>query len=154
VSVKTLVVKVSELIKPIVEAMGYSLWGCELVNNPGCSVLRVYIDSDNGIKLQDCQKVSNQVNGVLSVENVIKGNYYLEVSSPGVDRYLFNEEQYQRFINSEVKIRLSLPLNGKRNYIGKIVGVSSGNIDLVTDENNKVTISINQIEKARVIPQF
>jgi ribosome maturation factor RimP len=150
---KTLIAKISDLIKPIVEAMGYIVWGCELVNGAGHFILKVYIDSEAGINLGDCQKVSNQIGAILEVESLIKGKYALEVSSPGIDRFLFNAEQYKKFINSEVRIRLSMLINGRRTYVGKIVEVTADSVSIVTTEN-RVSIPINQIEKAKVIPHF
>lgn len=150
---KTLMIKICELIKPIIETMGFELWGCELQKNQGSTLLRIYIDSDDGVKLSDCQKVSNQISGILEVENLISGNYNLEVSSPGLDRFLFTEDQYRKFINSEVSIRLSIPFNGKRTFRGKIIEVMMGNVNLITEEGS-VTIPINQIEKAKIVPQF
>lgn len=152
-NIKSQTTKVCELVKPIVEAMGFELWGCELQKGPGRTLLRVYIETDEGVKLDDCQRVSNQISGILEVEDLITGSYNLEVSSPGMDRFLFKEEQYRKFINSEVRIRLSIPLNGKRTFVGKIVDVISGTVEVMTAEG-RVTIPIDRIEKAKIVPQF
>jgi ribosome maturation factor RimP len=151
---KTLITRISELVEPTIKTMGYDLWGCELLNSAGRFILRIYIDSDAGIKLGDCQKVSHQIGALLDVEGVMTNTIFnLEVSSPGIDRCLFNEEQYQKFINSEVRIRLSTPMNGRRTYVGKIVEITAGNVGVITAEGS-ITIPFNQIEKTKIIPQF
>jgi ribosome maturation factor RimP len=150
---KTLTTKICDLIKPIVNAMGYDLWGCELLKNPGRFIVRIYIDSDNGVKLEDCRRVSKQVSAILDVENIILSRYDLEVSSPGMDRFLYTEDQYRKFVNSEVRIRLSVPMAGKRTYTGKIIEVIAGNVKVNTPEG-VITIPIDSIEKTKIIPQF
>jgi ribosome maturation factor RimP len=149
---ETLITKISALITPTIATMGYSLWGCELVNAVGVT-LKIYIDSEAGINLDDCRKVSNQVSAILDAQDAIANKYHLEVSSPGMDRCLFNEEQYKKFISSDVRIRLSMPINGKRTYVGKIAEIIAGNVGIITAEGN-VIIPIDQVEKARIIPQF
>jgi len=153
-----LVLKISDLVKPTIEAMGYELWGCELVNAVGRCTIRIYIDSPTGINLDDCRKISHQISAIFDVEDsglgVLQGRQYdLEVSSPGMDRYLFSEEQYKKFINNEVRIKLSILMNGRRTYVGKIAEVIAGNVGIITDEG-KVTIPIKDIEKAKIIPQY
>lgn len=152
-STKTLIEKICKLIKPAVQAMGFDLWGCELQKGQGRALLRIYIEADEGVKLSDCQRVSHQISGILEVEDIITGSYDLEVSSPGMDRFLFTEEQYKKFINKEVRIKLSIPLNGKRTFIGKIVEVVAGTVSII-GQDGRVTIPIDRIEKAKVVPQF
>lgn len=145
--------KINGLIKSVIEVMGYKLWGCEFGQNGHRSVLRVYLDAEKNVTLDDCAKVSNQISGVLDVENLIAGSYDLEVSSPGLDCVLFTEEQYQKFIGAEVLIKLRVPLHERRNFRGRIINVLNGEITIVVD-NEAIVLSIANIEKTKVIPEF
>jgi len=90
------------LIEPIVEGLGYECVGIEYNPHPKHGLLRIYIDSDNGILVEDCTKVSHQISGVMDVEDPILGNYHLEISSPGEDRPFFKVSQFERYIGSTV----------------------------------------------------
>ena len=87
--------QLTQLLAPTVEAMGYSLWGIEVISPGRRPTVRLYIDAEEGVNVDDCAQVSHQVSGVLDVEDPISGEYTLEVSSPGVDRLLFNPDHYQ-----------------------------------------------------------
>ena len=107
-----------DLVQPSVEAMGVELWGVEYLSQGRRSMLRIFIESDKGITVDDCERVSRQVSGVLDVEDPIAGEYTLEVSSPGADRMLFTLDQYQRFIGEQVSVRLRAPFDWRRNFKG------------------------------------
>ena len=106
------------MLAPVIEALGYECWGIEYISQGRHSLLRVYIDHSNGILVEDCEKVSRQVSGILDVEDPIPGEYTLEVSSPGMDRPLFTLEQFNAFVGEQVKIRLRSPYEGRRNFQG------------------------------------
>lgn len=146
------------LIQPAVESLGFELVGIEHLPQGKHSLLRIYIDSENGITIDDCEKVSHQVSGVLDVEEAIHGHYDLEVSSPGLDRPLFTEEQFKRFSGQAVKMKLAVPLNGRKKLKGVIQGVSAGNIELeVNDEQldeQVITVPFSSIDKANLIPDI
>ena len=91
-------------------------------------MLRVYIDSENGVGVDDCAKVSRQVSGVLDVEDPISGEYTLEVSSPGMDRPLFKLSQYQDYIGHVVQLRLRMPFDGRRKFKGVLNGIEDEDI--------------------------
>jgi ribosome maturation factor RimP len=143
------------LLKPVVEALGYELVGVERFPRHQETLLRVYIDSVSGVTVDDCARVSHQVSGVLEVENVIRGHYILEISSPGLDRPLFSLEHFQRFINRQIKVELSTLVEGRRKIVGTIVGVEDQEVILREAENNKdYRIPFNRIGKARLVPQL
>lgn len=150
---KRLSAKVCELIEPAINALGYELWGCEIAGLGRHTILRVYIDSEIGVNLEDCSRVSNQISGILDVEDVIAGAYDLEVSSPGIDRLLFKEEHYRRFIGSKVHIKLFASKNGRRNYIGKINGAAENEVEVEVD-NAIVKLPISNIARAKLLPEF
>ena len=142
-----------DLIAPAVTALGYEMWGLEYLTHGGQTVLRVFIDSENGINVDDCAAVSRQVSAVLDVEDPISGEYSLEVSSPGMDRPLFTLDQFQRYSGEQVKIRLRAPFEGRRNFSGRLVGVEVDEVVVAVDEHEYL-LPIELIDKANVVPQF
>lgn len=143
--------KLIKIIAPVVTGLGYDLWGCELINAGRSQKLRIYIDKDKGIDVEDCATVSRQVSAVLDVEDPIAGEYILEVSSPGMDRPLFFIEQYQRLIGETIKLRVKVPQNGRRNFVGKIKAVENNKVILILDDQ-EVSIASENIGRANVVP--
>ena len=168
-----------DLIRPIVEGMGYEFWGMEHLAQGKHSLLRIYIESqlgsekvtsadvelseqgvvedtsveESGIALNDCEKVSRQVGAVLDVEDPISGDYTLEVSSPGMDRILYNLSQYERFKGHHVVIKLRMAYEGRRKYTGVISGIEGRDVVIQVDQE-EFLFPIESIEKANIIPQF
>ncbi|MCV6610206.1 MAG: ribosome maturation factor RimP [Amphritea sp.] len=142
-----------ELIEPSVVALGYQLWGIEMLSQGRHSMLRIYIDAEAGIDVEDCAKVSRQVSGILDVEDPISGEYTLEVSSPGMDRPLFTLEQYQAYIGHVVQLKLRMPFDGRRKFKGVLNGIEDEDIVLVVDQDEYL-LPIDHIEKANIVPQF
>jgi ribosome maturation factor RimP len=143
--------KFTKLISPAVTAMGYELWGYEFHPHMGRSLLRIYIEKDGGITLEDCERVSRQISALLDVEELIPGAFDLEISSPGLDRPLFKAQQYQRYIGKEVRIRTRVPINERRNYKGVLKTVSDETITVEGDGQVWV-LPIADIEKANLVP--
>jgi len=138
-----------QLLLPVVVALGYELIGVERVNQ----IVRVYIDSPEGIKVSDCERVSYQIEGLLEVENPIHGHYTLEVSSPGIDRPLFTIAQFIQFIGYKVKIRLKQPINKQRTLCGILQQVVDDVVVLVI-EGVEYKLPYDQIQKAHIVPDF
>ena len=141
--------KIEELIKPSIESMGYELWGTEYLAQGRHSLLRVYIDNENGIGISDCEKVSHQISALLDVEDPISGNYSLEVSSPGIPRPMFSKWQYERYINSPVQIKLFKPVDSKRKFTGIIAAVND-NILVLDVDGVKQDFIFSNIAKANL----
>lgn len=139
-----------DLLADVVTTMGYEFVGCELQRQGRGSLLRVYIDSENGITVDDCSKVSHQVSAMLDVEDPIQGQYTLEISSPGLDRPLFEIEHFKRFAGNKVKIRVYAPIQNRRNFVGQLLRVEGMNVHLLVDEN-EVVVPFSEIEKAKLI---
>ena len=150
---KSLTAKLYELITPFVDALGYELWGCEIKGLGRHTLLRIYIDSATGVTLDDCAKISNQISGILDVEDLIMGKYDLEVSSPGIDRPLFRAEHYKKFIGDQVHIKLYALHKGRRNFVGEIKTVTENEVSILVDDEIYVLPIIN-IEKANIIAKF
>lgn len=142
-----------EILEPVVSAMGYELIGVEFHPHRGSALLRLYIDKEGGVNVDDCQQVSHQVSGVLDVEDPIPGHYRLEVSSPGLDRPLFVDRDFIRFAGHPVRVQLTLPLNGRRKFTGRLVGVRADQV-VLEHEGQELAIPLMAIEKARLIPEL
>jgi len=141
------------LIEPIVEGLGYECVGIEYNPHPQHGMLRIYIDSENGILLDDCSKVSHQLSGVLDVEDPIQGNYQLEISSPGEDRPLFKLAQFQRFTDRFVTINLYSAIDKRKKITGRIQAVEGDDVLLQEDEQ-LFRIPFQAISKARLMPEY
>lgn len=142
-----------EMLKPIVESLGCQLWGIDHISQGKHSTLRIYIEREEGVTVDDCAAVSHQVSGILDVEDPISGVYTLEVSSPGMDRPLFTLEHFIAFAGSKVQIRLRVPFDGRRNFKGILNGIEGEDILLVV-EDEEFLLPIDLIDRAQVIPQF
>jgi ribosome maturation factor RimP len=145
--------KLNELLGPVVSGMGYEFVGIEYKTGKGPALLRVYIDHENGITVDDCADVSYQVSATLDVEDPISGEYNLELSSPGMDRPLFTASHYQQFVGERIKCKLRRTTSGRRNFTGKILAADDKSIRLAFD-NQEVELMIDNIEKANLIPDF
>jgi len=141
------------LLAPVVEALGYECWGIEFLSQGRHSLLRVYIDHANGVLIDDCEKVSRQISGVLDVEDPISNEYTLEVSSPGMDRPLFTLDQFARNAGEQVKIRLRSPFEGRRNFQGLLRGVEDQDVVVLADDHEYL-LPIDLIDKANIVPRF
>lgn len=131
---ESLINSLNVLIKPIVDSLNYELYYIEFVKENNENYLRVYIDSPQGIGLEDCEKVSRSISDVLDEEDPIEESYFLEVSSPGIFRELHTDEHLERYNESTVKIKLTSLVKGKKEYIGKLSGFTEEDISIVIDD--------------------
>lgn len=145
--------KLNEIIQPLVEDLGYEFVGLEYNSAGKNSVLRVYIDNEKGVDVEDCATVSREVAAIMDVKDPIRSQYNLEVSSPGLERPLFTQAQYQEFIEYLVKINLYGPQDGRRKFEGPIVAVSEEGVTIEQDGVD-VTLSFDNIAKARLVPDY
>ena len=143
-------VLITELIGTTVQALGLELWGVELLQQGRYSLLRVYIEREEGVTIEDCEKVSRQVSALLDVEDPIAGEYTLEVSSPGVDRPLYSVEQYAKYVGSEVNLKLRRAVDGRRKFKGQIIKVSGDIVGLLV-EGTEYDLEHSEIEKASIV---
>lgn len=145
--------KLKALFEPVIRTMGYELWGIEYLRQGRHSLLRVYLDKESGIDVEDCALVSRQLSGMLDVEDPISGGYTLEVSSPGLDRPLFSLEQYERYVGSRVKIRLRQSFENRRNFAGLLSAVEAGEVRLVIGDE-EYFLPFEAIEKANIVSEL
>jgi len=139
------------LLAPTVEAMGFELWGLEHIPRGRRSLLRLYIDAESGVTVNDCAEVSRQVSGVLDVEDPIGGEYTLEVSSPGVDRLLFRPDQYPAYIGERIELRMRTPFEGRRRFNGALKGLEGEDV-VVRIEDEEFSLPFSGIKRAQVKP--
>ena len=138
-----------KLIEQTAEGLGYELVDFE--TSPRGRLMRVFIDSPNGITVDDCATVSNQLTRIFEVENVDYDR--LEVSSPGLDRVLKKPADFERFSGAEVNLKLRLPISGRRNFNGVLHGVQDGKVRLAID-SGELEVDLGNIDKARLVPKF
>lgn len=138
------------LLEPVISAMGYEMLGIEQVSRGRDSLVRVYIDRDQGITLADCERVSGQVTGVLDVEDPIRGSYHLEVSSPGVERPLFTLEQCGRYLGRDIRVRLRSKLEGRRKLSGKLLELNDA-VLVIDEEGTRYEVPAEMIDRAYLV---
>jgi ribosome maturation factor RimP len=141
----------SELFEPVIQSMGYELVGIEFQGSTQHGTLRVYIDHENGIGVEDCTAISHQVSAILDVEEPIQQAYDLEVSSPGLNRPLFKSADYEQFTDRLVKIKMAVPFEGRRNFKGVIQGVKQSKTVQIMVDGESYELLISDIAKANLI---
>jgi ribosome maturation factor RimP len=146
-------VKLTHLIQPLVEDLGYEFVGLEHGSNPKNPVLVIYMDKQSGIAVEDCERVSREVAALLDVEDPIPGHYNLEISSPGLDRPLFTLEQFDQFSGEQARITLYAPQDGRRKLKGEILGTEDDQVKLNQD-GLEVLLELGNIAKARLVPDY
>lgn len=150
--------KIKELVAEQLEGFlaknGYELYHVEFIKEGKDWFLRVYIDrtedSDGGIGTDDCEKVSRYLSARLDELDPIEQNYYLEVSSPGMDRALLKESDYTRYAGRYVNVALYRGLNGKKTYFGKLEGLRDGNLAIIDEKGNRIEIPMEKVVKTRL----
>jgi ribosome maturation factor RimP len=141
----------SKLIEPMVQALGCELWGIEKLQQGRQVVLKIYIESANGVNVDDCARVSRQVSAMLDVEDPIPGEYLLEVSSPGVERRLFKPEHFNVCKGEKVQITLRQAFDGRRKFKGLLCGLEDEEVVIRVDDAQEIVLPMDSIERARVL---
>jgi ribosome maturation factor RimP len=153
------------LLAPTVASLGLELLGAEYLPSAGSAMLRLYIDvaapeaageAPRAVTIEDCEAVSREVSAQLDVEDPISSHYTLEVSSPGIDRPLFNAAQFARFAGESAKVTLRLPQDNRRRFTAKIVRVEGNDITFGLAEGTpaEITVRADNIDKARLVPDW
>ncbi len=142
------------IAQPVISDMGYELVDVKFVTEGKRPCLRFYIDREGGVGIDDCQAVSREIDTLIEVEEIIKGSYVLEVSSPGLDRPLYKPADYVRFEGSLAKVRTKEPLDGQKVFLGRIDSAGDESFNLITGNGKVYEISYSQVEKARLEVEF
>ena len=136
--------KVTELARPVVEEEGCSLWDVEYVREAGSWFLRIFIDKDGGVGIDDCERISRRLDPILDEADPIPDSYVFEVGSAGAERELKRPGDFEQFMGSEVEVRLYQPVNGCKVYVGVLTGYDNGRVT-VTAGKNEVSFDKSQI---------
>lgn len=147
--------ELTNLLSPVIEAMGYELVGVVFQPDQRNALVRIYIDTVDGVSVDDCAAVSHQASALLDVEEPVPGHYTLEVSSPGLDRPLFVPEHFERFTGRSAKLHLRSQVSGlaRRRLTGTLLGVESGAVSIELETGERYQLSLDNIEKARLVPE-
>jgi ribosome maturation factor RimP len=143
--------ELAKLLEPAVEGLGYELSDLEAKIGGQNGILRLFIDKEDGIGLEDCEKVSLAVSALLDVEDPLPGQYNLEVSSPGADRTLTKLAHFERFAGETVKVQMRFPIEGRRRFRGKLMSADEENIVVEVDGESH-TLTMATIDTARLVP--
>jgi len=141
---------IEAVIEPVVSGLGYEFIGAQFGQAENGQTLRVFIDTKVGVLIEDCVAVSKQLSAVLDVEDTIKSAYQLEVSSPGLDRPLFTVEQFEQQTDEEIKVKMAVGVDGRRNFKGKLVQVKNDEA-IVEVDGIDYALPVNDVEEAHVV---
>lgn len=145
--------KLNELLQPLVEDLGYEFVGLEYNSSGKHSLLRIYIDHEKGVGIEDCETVSRETAALLDVKDPIKSHYNLEVSSPGLDRPLFTPAHYDEFAGRVAQINLYAPQDGRRKFSGIILNAGESSVSIDQD-GIEVALDYDNIAKAKLVPDY
>ena len=144
-----------ERLVTLIGSMGYEFVGAEQLPQGRQMLFRIYIDGPTGVTVDDCSKVSHQISAMLDVDDPFHVRYTLEVSSPGIDRPLFELGHYRKYIGKQIKLKLRLPIEGRRQYKGILQQVDGDDICLmVSDTEQSLKIAFSNIEKANLVGEY
>ena len=149
----TLEQNLQEMLQGAVEDLGCELWGIECQRAGRFMTVRLFIDKEGGVTVDDCADVSRQVSAILDVEDPIADKYNLEVSSPGLDRPLFILPQFERYIGQDIAVHLRIPVMERRKWQGKLERIENDMVILIVDGQEQVLVFGN-IQKANVVAKF
>jgi ribosome maturation factor RimP len=145
---------IRRIIAPILESMSLSLWDMEFQKQGPKWLLRIYIDRESGVTLNDCESVSRDLSAVLDVEDIIPHAFTLEVSSPGLDRTLTKPEHFVRFAGSTVKVKTYQPIDGQKVFRGKLLGMGENTIRVEIETQGGLEIPLSNITKVSLEVEF
>jgi len=141
--------KVEDIVTPVLGNLGYELVEREFLMDRGRWVLRLYIDREGGVTIDDCARASHSVEDLINVEGVIPYGYTLEVSSPGIDRPLRRREDFERFVGATVHLKTLHPVNGRSSFKGRLDGLEGDEI-LMTIDNAQHRVPFGELARARI----
>lgn len=142
-----------ELLEPTVASVGFELADLEVNLGYGRGLIRLFIDSETGVTVDDCERVSRQVSSVLDVAEPVSGEYRLEVSSPGLDRRLVKPAHFDRFAGAQVRVKLRRLVDGRRQIQGTLIA-RHGNVIEMSSDGDVQRIALADVEMVRLVPEF
>ena len=151
---KSIEATIEEIVQPIVDSKNFEIVDIEYVKEAGEYYLRVYLDKEGGISLSDCELVSRELSEILDQKDPIKDNYFLEVSSPGLDRPLKKDKDFERYKGRDVEIKLYKPMNGSKKFEGELVGLTEDNNIKVIIDGEEVDFTRKEVALIRLAIKF
>lgn len=145
--------RIADLVEPILGEFGFELVDVEYLSKYGRWVLRIYIDKNGGITIDDCAKVSGELGDLIDIKDIINHEYVLEVSSPGLNRPLRKETDFMRFVGRKIKVRMSVPQKGRRNFTGYLKVFHNRTLVLEMEEE-LINLPLSEVEKANLVYEF
>ncbi len=145
--------RVADLLEPILDEMGFELVDVEYLSSYGKWVLRLYIDKETGVTIDDCVRVSREIGDLIDVKEMVTHEYTLEVSSPGIDRPLRKEKDFVGAVGKKVKVRMIKPMNGRRSFTGYLKDFENGTL-YVEMEDEPVALPWAEVDKANLVYEF
>jgi ribosome maturation factor RimP len=145
---------VAELVQPIVDQLGLQLWDVRFEKEGSVWYLRVFLDKEEGINIDDCENVSRQLSPILDEVDPIPQSYTLEVSSPGIGRDLRRPQHFEAFMGADVHLRLIRPVEGERDFIGQLTGYGDGKITLLLDDDLEMTVGTDETAFVRLYEEI
>lgn len=145
--------RLTELLAPTVEAIGFELLGIEFLSAGRHSTLRLYIDHPDGITVDNCAQVSREVSAILDVEDPIPNEYNLEVSSPGLDRPLFTPAHFAKVVGQKIEVKIAIPQEGRRRFKGVLQAIEDDMLVIEVD-GKQYRLLMDNVDKANVVPVF
>lgn len=143
--------KVEEIVTPIINNLGYEIYDVIYTKEGKDNYLRIFIDNDQPITLDDCEKVNDGITEILDETNIIKEQYFLEISSPGVERHIRKEKHYQQSIGKEINVKVFKPINKKKEIAGILKSIDKQNIIIQQENLEEVKLEIDNISSAKRI---
>lgn len=130
---------VRELVEPFAKELGLDIWDVRFLKEGADWYLRIFIDKDGGVSIDDCVDLTHAINGPLDEADPIEQAYFLEVSSPGLERDLVKDEHFESYVGEKIKVKLIRPVDGKREFFGVLEGYADGNITMKLEDGNEFT---------------
>ena len=144
---------VNRIIEPVLDEMGFELVDIEYLSEHGRWVLRIYVDGEDGITLDDCARVSNEIGDLIDVNDIFEHEYVLEVSSPGLNRPLKKEKDFQRAVGKKIKVKMLNPVKDRKNFTGVLKAYKHG-ILYIEMTNKLVLLPWQDVKKASLVYEF
>lgn len=151
---KSIETTIEEMVAKITDPRGFEIVDVEYVKEAGEYYLRIFLDKEEGISLNDCESVSRELSEILDVKDPIKDNYFLEVSSPGLDRPLKKDKDFVKYAGRDVEIKLYKPMNGSKQFEGELVGLTEDNNIRVIIDENEVDFTRKEVALIRLAIKF
>ncbi len=149
-AVKSVIGKAEPLLEAVAREQGVELYDLEYVKESGDMILRLYIDKDGGVDINDCERVSRAAEAVLDAEDPIPAAYVLEVSSPGIERKLKKESHFARYVGVKVEVRLFSPMNGRKKFVGILQGMQNGTITITEEDGTELAFERARVSSCRL----